>query len=402
MTHSAAETRPGVVDLSRDAEALYRDPYAVLAALRARGPAHFVRLPGGSELWLIVGHREAHAALTEPTMSKDWLRSTGRIGPGVIGISMISSDPPDHTRLRRLVSREFTARRIAALAPHIQTVTDDLLERMAVAGGPHDLIAEFAFPLPVTVISELLGVPSLDRAAFAQLCDGLFEPPDADAARAHVDEITAYFDRLIEQKRAEPGPDLLSAMIRARDADAAQLTHPELRATTFLLLVAGHATTANLIANGVLALLDHPDQLAALRADWDLLPDAVEEILRYDGPQPFSTRRFTTEPWRVPGTATVIAPGETLMVALAAANRDAARFPHPERFDIRRTASAHLSFGHGIHYCLGAPLARLQVGIALRGLLGRYPGLRLDRSADRHWRRTLITRGLTRLPVLLD
>jgi cytochrome P450 len=389
VTSSAASDH--LVDLTGDAEALYQDPYRVLTRLRDRGPVHHVRLPGGSLLWLIVGHEAGQAALTEPTMSKDWLRATGRVGPGAIGTSMISSDPPDHTRLRRLVSREFTARRIAGLAPLIRTVADDLLERMAGSDGPPDLIAEFAFPLPVTVISELLGVPSLDRAAFAELCAGIFEPSaEPDATRAHVQLINGYFDRLIAGKRQAPGADLLSALIVARDSGAGRLTHPELRATTFLLLVAGHATTTNLIANGLLALLDHPEQLAALRADWDLLPGAVEEILRYDGPQPLSTRRFTTAPWRPPGSDTVIAAGQTVMVALAAANRDAKRFARPDDFDIRRPGSAHLSFGHGIHYCLGAPLARLTHFPAIR----RAPG-------DLRYRTTLLTRGLARLPVLL-
>ena len=402
MNSPAAAPAENLVDLSRDADAFYQNPYEVLARLRDQGPVHFVRLPGGSRLWLIVGHEAGHAALNEPTMSKDWLRATGRVGPGAIGASMISSDPPDHTRLRRLVSKQFTARRIAALAPLIQNVTDDLLDRMARPGGPRDLVAEFALPLPVTVISEVLGVPSLDRAAFSELCAGIFEPSaDADTARAHVQQINDYFDRLIGQKRKDPGTDLLSALIAARDSDAGRLTHPELRATTFLLLVAGHATTTNLIANGMLALLDHPEQLTALRSDWDLLPGAVEEILRYDGPQPLSTRRFTTEPWRPPGSDTVIAAGETVMVALAAVNRDVERFVRPDDFDIRRTGSAHLSFGHGIHYCLGAPLARLQVGIALRSLLTRFPDIRRGPS-DLRYRTTLLTRALTRLPVLLS
>lgn len=387
-----------LVDLSGDA--LYRDPYSVLAGLRARGPAHFVRLPGGAELWLIVGYDEVLAALRDPALSKDWMRATGRAGPNAIGANMITSDPPDHTRLRRLVSREFTARRIAALAPRIREIAGDLLDRMAAREGPYDLIAEFAFPLPVTVISELLGVPFLDRSAFVKLCAGIFTPStDPEAARAEVERITGYFDDLIERKRAKPGDDLLSALIRTTDEDSDRLTRTELRATTFLLLVAGHATTTNLIANGVLALLDHPAQLADLRADRSLLPAAVEEILRYDGPQPFSTRRFTTGPWRPGPSAPTIPAGRTVMLALAAADHDPARFPRPDDFDIHRPASAHLAFGQGIHYCLGAPLARLQVTIALDGLLTRFPALSLAHGADLTWRRTLITRGLTSLPV---
>jgi cytochrome P450 len=396
MTLPFSATRPAAVAL--DAEALYRDPHAVLADLRTRGPAHFVRLPDGSMVWLILDYDAAHAALNEPTLIKNWLRATGRIGPDVIGANMITSDPPDHTRLRRLVSRKFTARRIAALSSRIEAVAAELLDRMAAHTGEHDLVAEFAFPLPVSVISELLGVPSLDRAEFGELCASIFDPAsDPDT----VQRITAYFDGLIDEKRKNPGDDLLSALIRVTDSDAGSLTREELRATTFLLLVAGHATTTNFIANGVLALLDHPDQLAALRADWNLLPGAVEEILRYDGPQPFSTRRFTTEPWQVPGSEIVLPAGETILVALAAADHDEQRFPRPGSFDIRRSGSAHLAFGHGIHYCLGAPLARLQTTTALRALLNRFPDLRLAASAERQWRRTTITRGLVQLPVLI-
>jgi cytochrome P450 len=403
-THTTeTRTRPPIIDLEADAQRLYQDPQAVFAELRSRGPAHFVRLPGGSELWLIVGYAEALAALKDPSLSKDWLRATGRIGPGAIGANMISSDPPDHTRLRRLVSREFTARRVSALVPRIQEITDELLDRMADGTGPHDLIARFAFPLPVTVICELLGVPDLDREAFSQLCARIFNPAeDAAAARRHVEEVNGYFDELIELKRANPGEDLLSALIRVTTDEADRLTHDELRATTFLLLVAGHITTTNLIANGVLALLEHPDQLAALRAEPGLLPRAVEEILRYDGPQPFSTRRFTTGPWPVGESGIVLDARETVMIALASADHDPAVFPRPDEFDIHRTGATHLAFGHGIHHCLGAPLARVQVTTALRALLDRFPRLAVVPGGDRTRRPTLITRGLTELTVVLD
>jgi cytochrome P450 len=402
MTSPSAATSPPIIDLSGAAEDLYRDPHEVLGGLRAQGPVHHVRLPNGSEVWLIVSYDEAFAALADPSLIKNWLRATGRIGPGAIGANMISSDPPDHTRLRGLVSRAFTARRIAALVPRIEATADDLLDRMASDAGPHDLIAEFAFPLPVSVISELLGVPFLDSSAFSALC-GRIMASSGDATTSHqdVEEINRYFDGLIERKRAEPGEDLLSALIRTTDEDADRLSHDELRATTFLLLVAGHITTTNLIANGVLTLLDHPEQLAALRADWSLLPRAVEEILRYDGPQPFSTRRFTTKHWPVGDSGTVIPPGETVMIALAAAGHDPAHCTRPDDFDIQRPTSGHLAFGHGIHYCLGAPLARLQVSIALRTLLTRFPALALASGTNRTWRRTLVTRGVTDLPVLL-
>jgi cytochrome P450 len=395
-------TSTSIIDLSDAAEDLYRDPYAVLSELRAQGPVHHVRLPNGSEVWLIVSYDEALAALGAPSLIKNWLRATGRLGPGVIGVNMISSDPPDHTRLRGLVSRAFTARRIAALVPRIEATANDLLDRMASDTGPHDLIAEFAFPLPVSVISELLGVPFLDRSAFSALCGRIMvSSGEATTSQQEVEEINRYFDGLIERKRAEPGDDLLSALIRTTDEDADRLSHTELRATTFLLLVAGHLTTTNLIANGVLALLDHPEQLAALRADWSLLPRTVEEILRYDGPQLFSTRRFTTEHWPVGDSGTVIPPGETVMIALAAAGHDPSHFTRPGDFDIHRTTSGHLAFGHGIHYCLGAPLARLQVSTALRALLTRFPALAVAAATNRTWHRTLITRGVTELPVLL-
>ncbi|MEU2160864.1 cytochrome P450 [Streptomyces sp. NPDC019208] len=404
-----------VIDLGEYGADFTADPYPYYAKLREAGPVHEVVSPYGDRVWLVVGHEEARAALADPRLSKS---------PGTLGLKMLDEeligpyllvlDPPDHTRLRRLVSREFTARRVEALRPRIQDITDELVGAMLPAGRA-DLVDALAFPLPITVICELLGVPAADRDRFRAWSTEIVAPTAADRERTAVEELAAYLDELIEDKRcSRPADDLLSALLRTLPHSPAgtggtpieerdRLSAAELRAMAYLLLIAGHETTVNLISNGVRALLRHPDQLNALRADFGLLDGAVEEMLRYDGPVETATMRFTTEPVRYGDT--VVPAGEPVLVALAAADRDPARFPGPDRFDIRRTATAggpgHLAFGHGIHYCLGAPLARLEAGIAVRTLLERCPGLALDPAgAPLDWLPGLLIRGVRRLPVV--
>ncbi|MFD9970743.1 cytochrome P450 [Streptomyces sp. NPDC059013] len=393
-----------LVDLGEYGADFTADPHPYYAKLREAGPVHQVVSPYGDRVWLVVGHEEARAALADPRLSKS---------PGTLGLKMLDEeligpyllvlDPPDHTRLRRLVSREFTARRVEALRPRVRRITEELVEAMLPAGRA-DLVDALAYPLPITVICELLGVPTADRDRFRAWSTEIVAPTSADRERAAVEELAEYLDELIEDKRcAGPADDLLSALLRTRAEDGDRLSAAELRAMAYLLLVAGHETTVNLISNGVRALLGHPDQLAALRADFGLLDGAVEEMLRYDGPVETSTMRFTTQPVRYGGT--VVPAGEPVLVGLAAADRDPARFPGPDRFDIRRTATAggpgHLAFGHGVHYCLGAPLARLEAGIALRTLLERCPGLAPDPAgAPLDWLPGLLIRGVRRLPVV--
>jgi cytochrome P450 len=376
------------------------DPYPVYAELRARGPVHRVHTPDAGDLWLVVGHDEAQSALTDPRLAKDLRVINGKsYDEEFFGPHMLLEDPPRHTRLRKLVAREFTPRRVEALRPRVQEITDGLLDAMVSRpDGWADLIEALAFPLPITVICELLGVPDLDRASFRAWSSEAVAPTGADAELAAYTQMSAYLDELIEDKRCSPGDDLMSALIRTAGEDGDRLSTAELRGMAFLLLVAGHETTVNLISNGIRALLSHPDQLAALRADFSLLDGAVEEMLRYDGPVETTTFRFTTAPVEFGGT--VIPARERVLVALASADRDPERFTDPDRFDIRRDTRGHLAFGHGPHYCLGAPLARMEGRIAVRTLLERCPRLALDAGpAELDWLPGMLIRGVRSLPV---
>ncbi|MGI5358238.1 cytochrome P450 family protein [Streptomyces sp. CA-252508] len=387
------------VDLSAYGEDFVADPYPVYAKLRESGPVHHVRTSLGNEVWLIVGHAEARAALADPRLSKA-PATVGRrmLDEEVIGPYLLVLDPPDHTRLRRLVAREFTGRRVEALRPRVRRVTDELIDAME-PHGRADLVDALAFPLPITVICELLGVPAADRDAFRAWSSEIVAPTGGEFETSAVHALGGYLDALIEDKRcAGPTDDLLSALVRTRAEDGDRLSAAELRAMAYLLLIAGHETTVNLIANGVRALLDHPGQLAALRADPDLLDGAVEEMLRHDGPVETGTARFAREP--VPIGDTVVPAGAAVLVGIAAGDRDPARFPDPDRFDIRRDTSGHLAFGHGIHHCLGAPLARLEARTAIGALLRRFPSLALDPQAGPlDWLPGLLMRGVRRLPV---
>ncbi|WP_329016964.1 cytochrome P450 family protein [Streptomyces sp. NBC_01601] len=391
-----------VIDLVALGEDFVRDPYPVYAALRERGPVHRVRIPEGAEAWLVVGYEAGRAALMNPALSKQWKNASPSfpLSSPAAGPHMLNQDPPDHGRLRKLVVREFTTRRIEQLAPRVAQITDELLDSMtALPNGRADLVDALSFPLPISVICELLGVPTLDHTAFRTWTATVLTDPDPRARVAATHEVTAYLADLVERKRLEPGQDLMSGLIRTTDEDGDRLSAEELLGTAWLLLVAGHETTVNLISNGVLALLTHPDQLTLLREDMTLLPNAVEEMLRYDGPVETPTYRFTTEPVEIGGTV-IPGDGRLVLVALADADHDPARFPDPDRFDIRRPAGGHVAFGHGIHYCLGAPLARLEARIAIGALLERCPRLTLDaHPAALAWREGMLIRGPQRLPV---
>ena len=390
------------------------DPFGHFAKARARCPVQRVRLADGHPAWLVLGYDAARQALGDPQISKDMLAALAADGdvvaeglPGPeFSRHMLNVDPPDHTRLRRLVSRAFAPGRIAALEPAIRGIAVSLLDELDVAGpgATVNLVEGYAYPLPFQVIGELLGIPAADRprlhAWFQVLLTGWAGDPPPEAIEAS-DGIVAYLGELVEAKRHSPAGDLVSVLVTAAEGDA--LTTQELLSSLFQLVVAGHDTTASLIGNGVVALLDHPDQRQALLADLGQLPAAIDELVRFTAPVPHATFRVTAEPVTLDGVQ--IPAREQVLVCLGAANRDPGRFPEPEVLDIGRSDGSNLGFGHGIHYCLGAPLARLEARVAFEELLGRYPGLRLATGRDAlAWAHGdgLVLRGLVCLPVVLS
>jgi cytochrome P450 len=395
--------RPALAELADPA--ILPDPYPVLAGLRAASP--FAEFDGA---FVVVGrHADCSAVLRHPNASSE--RNKSLVAPAAPRRtrdrpSFLSLDPPDHTRLRRLVSKAFTPRTIARLEPRIRAITGELITA-AGAAGQLEVVSQLAYPLPVRIISELLGVPVEDHPRFAgwsaRLAHSLqpgfgLDPAEAqaraEAAQVASDEFAVYFRELIAIRRARPARDLLSEMIAAED-DGEKLTEDELIATCVLLLVAGHETTVGLISNAILALLRHPDQLAALRADPSLAAAAVEETLRYDAPVQM-TARVARGGMQVGPVAA--RDGALVLLLLAAAGRDPEVFADPDTFDIRRGASSHLAFAAGPHFCLGAPLARLEATIAIESFARRLqePGLN-PRGLD--YKPNLNLRGPDRLVV---
>ena len=395
--------RPALTELADPA--ILPNPYPVLAALREASP--FAEFDGA---FVVVGrHADCSAVLRHPNASSD--RTKSLLAPTVPRRtrqrpSFLSLDPPDHTRLRRLVSKAFTPRAIARLEPRIRAITGELLTA-AGAAGQMEVVSQLAYPLPVRIISELLGVPVDDHPRFAGWSarlahslqpgfglDSAEAQARAEAAQVASDEFAVYFGELIAVRRAHPADDLLSEMIAAED-DGERLTEAELIATCVLLLVAGHETTVGLISNGILALLHHPDQLALLRANPDLAASAVEETLRYDAPVQM-TARVARGGMEVGPVAA--RDGALVLLLLAAAGRDPEAFADPDRFDIRRGATGHLAFAAGPHFCLGAPLARLEATIALESVARRMRAPRLH-AGSLDYKPNLNLRGPDRLVV---
>jgi cytochrome P450 len=381
------------------------DPYPMYHRLRAEDPVH--RSPLG--FWVLTRYTDVIAMLRDPRLTKEPIAAfvAARFGMAVpppgLGLSMLDRDPPDHTRLRGLVSKAFTPRALEALRPGIQQIVNGLLDAVE-RRGSMDLIEEFAYPLPVRVICEMLGVPVRDHERFKQWgldiargLDAIMLPPDSEVGRRSVTgrrALADYFRGLIAERRAAPREDMLSALIAAEEAGD-KLNEEELLATCILLLVAGHETTVNLIGNGTLALLRHPAELRKLRENPGLIATAVEELLRFDGPVQ-RTARIPSEDITVRGQT--IGKGEMVMPFLGAANRDGTQFPDPDRLDITRADNRHIAFGMGIHFCLGAPLARMEGQIAINTLLARLPRLALATDRPR-FRQSLTLRGLETLPV---
>jgi pimeloyl-[acyl-carrier protein] synthase len=377
------------------------NPYPTYHRLRQEDPVHLSPLG----IWALSRYDDAAMLLRDPRFGRRGFQQIleSRFGRQGLGQSMLFQDPPDHTRLRTLVSKAFTPRVIEGMRGHIQQVVDGLLDQVK-AAGRMDVVADLAYPLPVIVICEMVGVPPEDRDKFrdwsyaiARSLDAIAVPNEELARRANEaqDALTGYFAQLIEERRRAPRADLLSALIAAEEAGD-RLTTQELFATGILLFIAGHETTVNLIGNGTLALLRNPEQMQRLRADPGLIAGAVEELLRYDSPVQ-RTGRLLYEDVTIDGKT--IPKGSIAVALIGAANRDPAHFPDPDRLDITRSDNRHLAFGWGIHFCLGAPLARLEGQIAFGTLLRRFPRLTLTGDPV-EYRETSTLRGLRALPVM--
>jgi cytochrome P450 len=384
------------------------DPYPHYADLRREAPVHWS--PAG--FWVFARYLDGTAILTDRSFAmtepREWGNAntfeyeSGAFERVVENLSrmMLFKNPPDHTRLRGLVSKAFTARAVDGLRGRVREIVDELLSAVR-ESGCMDLIADLAYPLPAMVIAEMLGVPAEDRSRFrgwsrdlAPTIDPMILPDQLERAAAAIDQFSDYLAHLVAARRAEPRADLLSAMITAEE-QGDKLSLDELVANAMLLLNAGHETTTNLIGNGTLALLRNPGELARLRSDPALLPGAVEELLRYDSPVQMTGRSARTE--RVVGGTTIEA-GQQVVVLIGSANHDPERFADPDRLDVCRGDDEHLSFGGGSHYCLGASLARLEGQIAIGAIVSELPKLRVA-TAEPEWRETLTLRGLKSLPV---
>ncbi len=379
------------------------DPYPTYHRLRAEDPVHHNPLG----FWVLTRYEDVVAALRDPRLAKEAIAEfiAARFGQPVpaMGLSMLDRDPPDHTRLRSLVSKAFTRGVVEGLRPRIQKIVDQLIDG-GEAKGTMELIEEFAYPIPVTVICEMLGVPVEDHERFkgwsidiARGLDGLLLSAGSEIRQRSAEArhgLAGYFRELIAERRASPRGDMLSELIAAEEAGD-KLSEEELLATCILILVAGHETTVNLIGNGMLALLRHPAELRRLRENPALIQSAVEELLRYDGPVQ-RTARIPSEDVTIAGRT--IGKGEMVMPFIGAADRDPAQFSDPDRLDITRADNKHVAFGLGIHFCLGAPLARLEGQIAISTLVKRLPKLALATDAPAY-RPSLTLRGLSTLPV---
>lgn len=395
------------------------ESYAMYESMRAEAPLHRIVEPSGLERWLIVSYEEARAALHDERLSKDprhaWdaLAAAGYVSgdpnarEGHV-FHLANTDPPEHTRLRKLAMKALSLRRIESARPMIERVVEGLLDDIA-PRGTVDLMSEFCIPVPFLVICGTLGVPNGDRATFRAWTTSMLTPRGFGGApmsqREAWEGMREFVFDLLESKRPhvrldlpdDDQPDVVSSLIAARDGEH-KLSDQELVALVMLLVSAGQEPTSNLLANGTLALLQNPDQLALLAQRPDLVDSAVEEFLRYDGPVEFSTTRVAKVDLEIGGID--VPAGSIITLAIASADRDPDAFDDADRLDITRAENAHLAFGHGIHYCVGAPLARLQAQVAFPALLRRLPGITLDCPAEElTWRSTRIMRSLTALPV---
>jgi cytochrome P450 len=387
------------------------DPHRVFAQMREHDPVFCQPgIDNETMIWFVTRHEDAAAVLVDDdrfvrdprhALTEEELAARP-VPPAfeMIEDHMLNRDGDDHRRLRRLVTKAFTPKMVEQLRPRIQAIADELLDAVE-ARGEMDLSAEYAFPLPITVIAEMLGVPHEDHTRFQEWSDAIITPALADDEMerffAQMGDFVAYLTEFFAARRAEPRDDLVSALLAARD-EADALSESELFSTVVLLIVAGHETTVGLIGNAVVGLLAHPDQLAQVRADPSLLPGAIEEVLRYEGPVERTLNRWAATDVELGGHT--IRRGELVIAILNAGDRDPEHFPEPDRLDVCRADTKHLAFGRGSHYCLGAPLARLEAEIALETLFRRLPGLRLAVEPNQlEWRPTPGFRRVAALPV---
>jgi cytochrome P450 len=391
----------------------HRDPYPFYARLRQEAPVYPTTLPNGSQVFLVTRYADVLAASKDPRLVKDINHARGQNwtmpaedNHSPLGIlaqmnnaNMLRADPPQHTRLRGLVQEAFTPRYVSQLRSHIQEIADRLLDSVHPQGAM-DLISDFAFPLPITVICEMLGAPLVDVAQFrrwsAAFIDSGVMSSDNPPLLPEMLEALAYMRELVAQRSTHPRDDLISRLIHV-DQSGDHLNSVELLSTALLLLIAGHETTVNLIGNGMLALLLNPSEHSRLRQEPTQIKSAVEELLRFANPV-HMVNRFAAEDLSIAGVS--IPRGSHLILLVAAANHDPAYYAHPEQLDLAQSDQKHLAFGQGLHYCIGAPLARLEGEIAFTTLLTRLPALRLDVSVEQlAWRPGVGLRGLYALPV---
>ena len=384
------------------------NPYPTFARMRREAPVYAHQSPGGQTIWYITRYDDVVAVLKD---TEHFVKDIHNVEPAAaasstpnihqaINQNMLFSDPPQHTRLRALVNQAFTSRRVAQMAGQIRATADKLLDRVQPTGHM-DLIAAYALPLPVLVISDMLGVSAQDRQEIFESSQAIISPGRHQltfrARRRRVRAFVDYLQQLFAERKKNPRDDLITALVQAEQSGD-KLTNMELSSMVALLLVTGHETTVNLIGNGVLALLRHPAQLARLKENPELIDAALEELLRFDGPVESSTTRWAKTDVEFRGQ--LIKKGDIVRVVLASANRDSTCCAHPDRLDITRQDNRHLAFGHGIHYCLGAPLARLEGRIALTTLFERMPNLRLSVAPTQlRWNSGVLFRGLEQLPV---
>ena len=410
------------VDSSQPIEHLYKDfmehPYEILDRFRAKGRAHPVVFPHGAKVWLVTGYDDVRQLLADPRVSKDGSRMnelfarhsgveaeeeeepTGDLFNDELSQHMLNSDPPRHTRLRSLVTKEFNPRRMEGYRPRLEQVADKLLDAMDAGPEKVELVGAYTLPLPIITICDLLGVSAEEEATFRRWAVelvGAGHPPEV-VEKASQD-VMAYARSSINAKEVEPGDDMISALLKGKD-DGDRLTFDEMVGMFFLFMIAGHVTSMHTLTNSIFHLLTHPDQLAKLQADPSLMPGAVDELMRFDGGVGVATFRFTKEPVTV-GDVTIPAE-EILALSVNSAHRDATRYPDPNRLDVTRHPTGVLGFGFGPHYCVGAPLAKTQLEVSLTKLLTRFPDMELAADPDSlPWEQSTLLRGLIELPVYL-